>query len=481
METDNLYRSMLDHLPNPVLVHDLEGVVHYANSAGQALIGFSPGGIVPFPIGHVFPPSEIPGMVERAARRRQGETRPFHYQTRLLNQKGHSVIVDVTSTMILDDPANPLVMIVCHDIPNPPQSRTAELEAERHRLQAILDATGEGIYYTEDTTIAYVNPAFCAMTGYTARELIGQSTALLIGRMLDDSLDQHWSAVRAKLLEDRLYRSEGPLVRKDGTTFEGAFTLSLVGQAGEMVQIVTQVRDISQQKHLEALKSRFIASAAHELRTPITNLNIRTYLMRHQPEQVFEHLRLLEESIARLGRLAEHLLDLSRYENGVMPLRLTEVLLQDLVQGVVDLQQVEAQQKGITLRTDFPAAPIVLLMDESRILQVVVNLIVNALKYTETGGDVFVELFTCEGQYAEEAVLSVQDTGPGIAPEHLPHIFEPFYRVTKDGRGTGLGLSIAHEIVKQHHGFMTVESTFGQGSRFMVHLPITRAEIPMRD
>lgn len=349
------------------------------------------------------------------------------------------------------------------------EERTLELDNERQRLKAILDATGEGIYYTEETTIAYVNSAFCEMIGYTSEELIGQSTALLIGRTMDEELLEQWKQVRERLLRDRLYRSDNVLVNKAGQPFDVAFTLSLVGQIGDTVKIVTQVRDIRQQKQLDAQKMRFIASAAHELRNPIAGLSVRAYLMRRQPDRLEDHLRLLEATVERLKRLSEDLLDIARFENGVIRLKMGQVILQPLVEEVFTILGQDAGQQDIALNLEMPDEPIYILLDSLRIHQVVYNLVANALNYTPAGGRVNVRV-----AYVDEntALIQVNDTGRGIAQENLTNIFEPFFRVTHDSQGTGLGLSIVREIVHRHNGRLTVESTLGVGSTFSVYLPL---------
>jgi signal transduction histidine kinase len=143
---------------------------------------------------------------------------------------------------------------------------------------------------------------------------------------------------------------------------------------------------------------------------------------------------------------------------------------------VARAQQAEALRKGLTLRADVPESPLVARVDEERINQVITNLVTNAINYTPIGGSVDIRLQTCENN--GKVMISVEDSGVGIPPEHLPLIFQPFYRVTNEVEGTGLGLSIAKEIIEQHGGTIEVTSQPGKGSRFDIILTLAQTPAP---
>jgi signal transduction histidine kinase len=238
--------------------------------------------------------------------------------------------------------------------------------------------------------------------------------------------------------------------------------------------LVTIIRDISQEKALQDQRARFVAHASHELRTPITNLKTRLYLMRKQPEKLDEHLTVVEQVTERMKKLVEDLLDLSRLERGTIPLNREELNLSRLIAEVVGVQQPEAERKHIVLASDLPSTPLNILADQERMTQVITNLVTNAINYTPEGGAIHVYASSERNNGTDYAVVHVQDSGVGIASDHLPHIFQPFYRVGDKAGGTGLGLSITREIVEMHGGHILVESEVGHGSRFSLKFALAQ-------
>lgn len=356
------------------------------------------------------------------------------------------------------------------------EQRTAELEHERAQLQAILDAMGEGVVYTEGQTVRYVNNQTLIMTGYSAEDLIGPVNKLATSaiRLKDEELVANNSArLMAILARNRIWRGDALLIRRDGSTRDVSLTITLVGSPEDVpLSIVTVMRDVSQERALQAQKDRFIANASHELRTPITNMKMRLYLINKQPERRDEHMEVLRYVTSRMEKLVEELLDLSRFERGVLQLRMEATELNALIARVVQIEQVAAAEKGLTLALESEDTPVNATVDTNRITQVITNLINNAFNYTRPGGRVTVRLRTT----TDSALIEVEDTGIGIPAEALDKIFEPFYRVNEEvARGTGLGLPISREIVELHGGELTVQSKEGVGSIFTVRLPLHQA------
>jgi two-component system phosphate regulon sensor histidine kinase PhoR len=238
------------------------------------------------------------------------------------------------------------------------------------------------------------------------------------------------------------------------------------------------VRDITQEKELAEQKSAFLANASHELRTPLTNFKTRLYLLRKQPARLEDHVAILDRVTDRMTSLVEDLLDASRFERGVIPLQQDDVILQPLIEDVVLLQQPEAQRKNIHVIMNLADNPVHVYADANRIVQVLVNLVVNAINYTDNEGRVSVDLLEQENM----AIIRVQDTGMGIIPEHLPRVFEAFFRGSEGSiQGTGLGLYISKQIVDLHHGSLTVDSKRGEGTTFTVCLPLTDPDLNESD
>ena len=354
--------------------------------------------------------------------------------------------------------------------------RTAELNRERAQLQAILDSMGEGVIYTEGARTRYVNNALAVMTGRSIEELSGLADITDISTLADDpeQLTAYVNQMSRVLALGGVWRSDVQLRRRDGTVFDASVTTALVSAPGEGPPcVVTLVRDVSSEKALQAQKDRFIAHASHELRTPLTNINTRLYLARRQPDKLGEHLDVIAYVTDRMRELVENLLDLARLEKGIVPLARREVILQTLVEAVIAVQQGEAEVKAIHLQTEMVPEPLQAFVDPARIEQVLTNLVANAINYTPEQGSVTVRLTTKQAADTRYAIVTVEDTGIGIAPDMLPHVFEPFFRVEEGVTvGAGLGLTIAKEIVEQHGGEMAVESSPGEGSIFMFSLPL---------
>lgn len=349
---------------------------------------------------------------------------------------------------------------------------TSTLQLERQRLQAILDATGEGIIYMEDYGIQYVNPAICRMLGYSAQELVGtnfrdlrhgSATVNQDGVFFDTSDTQP------------MRRDEYPLICKDGELLHASLTFSLIGRLGASpLRLVAVVRDISNERELRQQQMRFISNAAHELRTPLTSFHLRLHMASRQPERLKEHLDTLQDIYEYMKLLVEELLDLSRFEKGTVELVYQRVNLTALMGEMLNKVAPYAEQSqiilGTTLEADLHAE-----VDEERAQQLIFILLTNAINYSEAGGTVSIGLKTVAGQDEMDYVrMTFTDEGAGIDASLLPEqVFMPFSRPRLGMRHeTGMGLAIAREIVRLHHGYIRVDSVADEGSTFTVLLPL---------
>jgi two-component system heavy metal sensor histidine kinase CusS len=219
---------------------------------------------------------------------------------------------------------------------------------------------------------------------------------------------------------------------------------------------------------------RFTADAAHELRTPLAIIRNEAEVTLRAARSTEEYSHTLEnilEETARLTQLSDHLLFLCRQDAGLYTKATDPLAVNDLIQDVVSQMQLLAQEKNITLSLE-KNTPCQVVADAAQLRRVCYNLLDNAIKYSPIGGRVTVSSTVQNGSVK----LIVADNGIGIAAEHLAHVFERFYRVdpsrNRDTEGTGLGLAISQAIVEAHAGEIGVESVLGQGTRFVVRLPI---------
>jgi signal transduction histidine kinase len=227
----------------------------------------------------------------------------------------------------------------------------------------------------------------------------------------------------------------------------------------------------------EEARRRLLADIAHDLRTPLSVIEGTVDAMLdgvYQPNA--ENLGSIKEETAFLTGLVADLRDLSLAEAGQLKLALEPANLGELVQRRVSQAEVVARKKDIALKTDIAAGLPSVEVDTKRIEQVLANMLMNALNHTPSGGTVTVSV----SPDRDGVLVSVADTGEGIAPEHLPHIFERFYRAdnarSRKAGGAGLGLAIAKQMVELHGGRIRVESEVGKGSRFSFTLPSSRAK-----
>ncbi|MEZ5850141.1 MAG: ATP-binding protein [Hyphomicrobiaceae bacterium] len=240
------------------------------------------------------------------------------------------------------------------------------------------------------------------------------------------------------------------------------------------------LRDLTEQDQLTRMRADFVANASHELRTPLASLMgfIETLQGAAKDDAAARErfLDIMQQQATRMARLIDDLLSLSRVEmRQHLPPR-DQVDLGEAAREAVRLVTPVAESAGIALRTDLPpAGAVVVTGDRDEILQVLQNLVQNAIKYNRRGGWVSLSLDSAGGR----AAVTVSDNGIGIAPQHLPRLTERFYRVNaKDSRergGTGLGLAIVKHIVNRHQGELRITSTPGEGSQFTMFLPLTPA------
>lgn len=242
-------------------------------------------------------------------------------------------------------------------------------------------------------------------------------------------------------------------------------------ELGELAQTLNQMIERLELSFTEM--KRFTADAAHELRTPLAVIRNEAEVALRLPRSSEEYCHVLGnllEETTRLSNMADQLLFLCRQDAGLHLLNRETVAMDRVLQEVVSNMQLVAQEKGVSLAFD-ENEPCQVVGDERQLRRVFYNLLDNAIKYTESQGNVVV----ASRLNSDHLVVTITDTGIGIAPEHLSHIFERFYRAdaarTGDENGAGLGLSLCQSIVRGLGGSITVESTVGHGTKFTVGLP----------
>ncbi len=363
-------------------------------------------------------------------------------------------------------------------------SQVAIEKALELRGEVIANMTdGVGLVTTASMRFVYANPSFERMLGYEAGELNGRD-AIEVMRPTDLSPEEERLRVEAEasLRELGGAEFEGRRVRKDGReiwcrTTTTTFDHPRYGGVWVVVQ-----RDITEERRareaaaeLERAKAEFLGSVSHELRTPLTSILGYTALLRadagSRPGPVRDHIEVIERNAGRQLRLVEDLLSIARIEAGEFEFRLTPMKLCEVVAAEAEAMRPDAEAAGLSIEVEIEG-PLEVEGDADRLAQVLTNLIANAIKFTPAGGRIAVGL----RREGEEALLSVDDTGPGTKPDDLPHLFERLYRgeAVKDRQipGVGLGLAISRSIVEAHSGWIEARESRLGGSTFVVGLPL---------
>jgi len=350
------------------------------------------------------------------------------------------------------------------------QDRIATITRQRNELEAVLSSMTEGVFAVDSQGLfTSINKA--------AAQLLNIDPASAQGHSVDEAI---LNAGLQQFVRDTLRSSEPT---EADLSFPGQTErlfhvrgAGLSNPRGEQSGAVIVLSDMTRIHHLENLRRDFVANVSHELKTPVTSIQGFVEALQEgglaDPEQGRRYLDIVAKHAQRLNAIIDDLLSLSRLEDGSQrrDISFVTTAVRSILETAIDLSRVKADARSI--RID-------LICDEGiegrlyapLLEQAVLNLIDNAIKYSEPGSTVEVRA----DQTQDESTITVKDSGCGIAPQHLSRLFERFYVVDRSRSrtlgGTGLGLSIVKHIAQVHGGYVTVESTPGKGSTFTIHLP----------
>jgi len=345
----------------------------------------------------------------------------------------------------------------------------AALEFRKSTLESVLAHMSDALLVLDARgALTLVNPPAERFFGIVAPFVIGHRLIEVFRHFELDALVRQAERERQPFVREiELHHPERRLLRVQANPVTGA--------RGEFLGVVVVAQDVTDQRRTDMVRREFVANVSHELRTPLTSVRaLAEALVGGAAQDREAGPRFLERIIAEIDRLAllvNDLLDLSAIETGSAKLEMESVPLGEVIEDIVTKFRPMADQRRIALRANGAPGPARAWADRARIAQAVANLVDNAIKYTPDGGTVAVAGEARDGMVA----ISVTDTGIGIAQEHLPRIFERFYRVDQSRSralgGTGLGLSIVKHIATSHGGEVEVQSVEGQGTRFTLLLP----------
>ena len=378
-------------------------------------------------------------------------------------------------------------------------SEFARAEKEVSFQAHLLNTVEQAVIATDlDGRITFWNKYAERLYGWAAEEVIGRSVLEITPAV---SAAEQAGEVMACLREGRSWSGEFSVRRRDGTVFPAQVIDSPIHDGeGRLVGVVGVSADITERKLAEAeraellaraeaaraeaeaanrAKDEFLAVVSHELRTPLTSMVGYIEMMRLgmlDERSSARALDVIERNTQTLSQLVADILDTSRIVSGKMRLHTTPLDLHEVIGAAVDVVRPALEAKGLTLHASLDPNEGLMTGDAARLQQVVTNLLSNAVKFTPTGGEVRVGL----RRVGLEVEITVSDTGQGITPEFLPHVFERFRQAEGVGQrghgGLGLGLAIVRHLAELHGGAVTAESPGeGRGATFRVLLPLTDA------
>lgn len=338
------------------------------------------------------------------------------------------------------------------------------LKTEKAKLISVLEKMNDGVVIVDQQGIIH-------LINRAAEKMFGVTQGMATGKPLVEVIRHHQPF---ELWQQSL---------KSGVTEQATIDLAkryyLHGFAMPMGQalpgnFLLMFQDLTRQNQIETLRRDFISNVSHELRTPLASLKVLTETLLdgglEDPPAARRFLEQMETEVDSLSLMVNELLELSRIESGRVPLELKPASPVDILRQACERLQLQAERNGLSLgidcREDLPKV----MVDATRIQQVVVNLLHNAIKFTQQGGSVVIGA----SQQARAIRFFVQDSGIGISSNDLTRIFERFYKVDRSraSSGTGLGLAIARHLVEAHQGEIWAESELGKGSTFYFTIPL---------
>jgi PAS domain S-box-containing protein len=469
--------AIVESSDDAIISHDLNGIVETWNRAASRIFGYAADEIIGRNIRMLFPADGHDEEALLIQHLRNGGSID-HLETTALTQGGEHIPVSLSISPVLT-PERDIIAVarIIRDLSS--QRRT---EGDAFLLAAIVESSEDAIASKDLNGIVQTwNGAAERMFGYTAAEIIGQSIKKIIPADRYAEEDAVLARIRAGLPVEHF---ETTRQRKDGTPIDISLSVSPIRtSAGIVVGASKIARDITIQRQLareaeeaNRIKDEFLATLSHELRTPLNAVLGYTRMLRHgriAAERQERAIDVIERNATLLHQLVSDVLDVSGIVTGKMRLHATACDIADVVRAACESVRPTFEAKGVPLVVAVPPAPVMVNCDVDRMQQVLWNLLTNAVKFTPRGGEVSIGVEVRNRQ----AVVTVRDTGIGIKPEVLRHIFQRFWQGdsvnSRQTGGLGLGLALARHFVELHGGTIAAASAGpDQGATFTVSLPL---------
>lgn len=363
------------------------------------------------------------------------------------------------------------------------ETNIAKILSEQQRIEAIMRSIHDPIFVTDSNfRLALVNPAAEKVFGIDEKAVLGT-------HMLESIRDDRLFSLVKTAVTSSTPSPAGAVVSLAVGNVKKAFDVEVepvTGRSGDLEGAVVVLKDVTRYRELDEIKSKFVSMVSHEFRTPLTSLAMAAGLLAELSpfeEGTDEHKLLagIRDDVHRLTRLVNELLDFSRMESGKIDLQFRAIPVKAVVEEAAKPFAAQAEAKGVEIEVNVADDLPDVFADPDKIMWVLSNLIGNALRYTDPGGQISLSARFEQGM----VIVQCRDTGIGIPPEQQVRIFEPYVQVSRSAGkpvgGAGLGLAISREIVEAHGGRIWVESTVGEGSTFSFTLPVAVAMSARKD
>ena len=352
-----------------------------------------------------------------------------------------------------------------NDIANAIKSVVGRLSAERDTLSAVLDTMADGVIVIDRTgRVALLNPA--------SRELLGIRTETVQGLRLVELVRDNEIHQVITTCQEQKSRQQTEISLILPRRYLSAIATLLENDEG----VLLTLHDLTRMQQVETSQKEFVSNVSHELRNPMASIKAMVETLEsgavNDPHVALDFLGRMRGDVDRINGLVDGLLELSRMESGQFRIDVEPISLAPVVQGVKKQFSETAASQDVAIVTTLDDDLPLVMADGEKLTQVFVNLVENALKFTPADGEIRIQA----EPFDEYLQVKLEDSGIGVAPQHLPHLFERFYKVNRSRRdsGTGLGLSIVKQLVEAHGGRITVESKEGEGCSFTFTVPRAR-------
>jgi len=481
-ESEERFRLTIDEAPIGMALIALDGRFVRVNRVLCEITGYSPDELIRLTFQDITHPGDLATDVNLARQLAEGSIPRYQLEKRYIRKDRSTIDVMLSASVLRAADGKALYYIAQVEDISDRKAIDAALRASEAKFSGIVSIAADAIISVDaQQRITIFNEGAERIFGYARSEVIGTPLDRLIPERFREAHAKHFAGFASGPIGARTMAERQDIfgLRKNGDEFPAEASISRVSAGSEDFFSVV-LRDITHQKQVEAALKQAVTArddvlgvVAHDLRNPLSTILMQASLLQRpepEPERRDQTPRqIIERSARRMNSLIRDLLDVAMIEAGQFKIDRTELSVADVVREATDMQRPLAESSGLQLAVEMAPNVGKIEGDRNRLLQVFDNLIGNAIKFTPAGGRITSTVSMKDG----EVLFSVSDTGEGIAPENLRHMFDRFWQAATRQRrlGAGLGLPITRGIVEAHGGRIWAESTLGRGSTFFFTIP----------